>query len=111
MYCSDVERAGRVVAGDQFLLTDAGIAGFLDGRRHLGLVEASPVTAWALLTGVASDDLSLYGAEEWALLDKVRTSPDVPLDLPDPFCGFALPVVQSAFSARITTPGANPARR
>jgi alpha-galactosidase len=52
MYCSDVERAGRVVAGDQFLLTDAGIAGFLDGRRHLGLVEASPVTAWALLDGV-----------------------------------------------------------
>jgi alpha-galactosidase len=53
MYCSDVERAGRVVAGDQFLLTDAGIAGFLDGRRHLGLVEAAPVTAWALLDGVA----------------------------------------------------------
>jgi alpha-galactosidase len=52
MYCSDVERAGRVVAGDQFLLTDAGIAGFLDGRRHLGLVEACPVTAWALLDGV-----------------------------------------------------------
>jgi alpha-galactosidase len=53
MYCSDVERAGRVVAGDQFLLTDSGIAGFLDGRRHLRLVEASPVVAWALLDGVA----------------------------------------------------------
>lgn len=52
MYFSDVDRAGRVVVGDQFLLTDAGIAGFLDGRRHLGLVEASPVTAWALLDGV-----------------------------------------------------------
>jgi alpha-galactosidase len=52
MYCSDIERAGRVVAGDQFLLTDSGIAGLLDGRRHLGLVEASPVTAWALLDGV-----------------------------------------------------------
>jgi alpha-galactosidase len=53
MYFSDVERAGRVVAGDQFLLTDGGIAGFLDGRRHLSLVEASPLTAWALLDGVA----------------------------------------------------------
>lgn len=52
MYFSDVDRAGRVVAGDQFLLTDAGVAGFLDGRRHFGLVEASPVTAWALLDGV-----------------------------------------------------------
>lgn len=52
MYCSDIERAGRVVAGDQFLLTDAGIAGFLDGRRHLGLVEAAPLVAWAVLDGV-----------------------------------------------------------
>jgi alpha-galactosidase len=52
MYCSDAERSGRVVAGDQFLLTDSGIAGFVDGRRHLGLVEASPVVAWALLDGV-----------------------------------------------------------
>jgi hypothetical protein len=53
MYFSDVDRAGRVVTGDQFLLTDAGIAGFLDGRSHLGLVEASPLVAWALLDGVA----------------------------------------------------------
>ncbi len=52
IYFSDVGRVGRVVAGDQFLLTDGGIAGFLDGRRHLGLVEASPLTAWALLDGV-----------------------------------------------------------
>lgn len=53
MYFADVERAGRVVSGDQFLVTAGGVVGFLDGRRHLSLVEAAPLTAWALLDGVA----------------------------------------------------------
>jgi len=48
--------AGRVVAGDQFLLTTDGVAGFLDGRRHLSTVEAHPaqgvLRAVALLDGV-----------------------------------------------------------
>lgn len=49
--------AGLVVAGDQFLLTCEGVAGFLDARRHLGTVEAGPggVTARALLDGVPLD--------------------------------------------------------
>jgi alpha-galactosidase len=74
MYLAEADRAGRVVAGDQFLLTDAGLAGFLDGRRHLSTVEAGPVgglTATALLDGVtlppggerALDPLWLTSAE------------------------------------------------
>ena len=53
LYFADIHRAGRAVVGDQFLVTDGGVVGFLDGRRHLSLVEASPLTAWALLDGVA----------------------------------------------------------
>ena len=53
MYVADVDRAGRMVVGDQFLVTDRGVVGFLDGRRHLSLVETSPVTAVAMLDGVA----------------------------------------------------------
>jgi alpha-galactosidase len=34
--------AGRVVSGDQFLLTTEGVAGFLDARQHLGTVEVDP---------------------------------------------------------------------
>jgi alpha-galactosidase len=52
MYFADPERAGRVVAGEQFLVTDGGVVGFLDGVRHLSLVEAEPLVAWALLDGV-----------------------------------------------------------
>jgi alpha-galactosidase len=33
--------AGEVIAGDQFLLTSDGIAGFLDAHHHLGTVEAA----------------------------------------------------------------------
>lgn len=48
------EAAGRVVVGDQFLLTSDGVVGFLDARRHLGTVEAgvTALTARALLDGV-----------------------------------------------------------
>lgn len=56
MYFADADKAGRSVVGDHFLVTDGGVVGFLDGSRHLGLVEASPdgreATAWALLDGV-----------------------------------------------------------
>ena len=39
-HLSRPDGAGAVVAGDQFLLTSEGVAGFLDARRHLGTVEA-----------------------------------------------------------------------
>ena len=39
-HLSRPDGAGRVIAGDQFLLTDSGVAGFLDARHHLGTVEA-----------------------------------------------------------------------
>jgi alpha-galactosidase len=57
MYLADPDAAGTCVDGDQFLVTDAGVVGFLDGRRHLGTVraDASGVTAWALLDAVALD--------------------------------------------------------
>lgn len=55
MYAADTDRSGRVVTGDQFLVTDTGAAGFLDARCHLGTVEAradGSVVAVALLDGV-----------------------------------------------------------
>jgi alpha-galactosidase len=59
---ADPSRAGRVVMGDQFLLHDGGIVGFLDGREHLSVVEApSPrasgpgLAACALLDGIEID--------------------------------------------------------
>lgn len=39
-HLSRPDAAGRVISGDQFLLTDSGVAGFLDARHHLGTVEA-----------------------------------------------------------------------
>ena len=73
IYHAAPELAGRAVVGDQFLLasdgcgprgTEGGIAGFLDGRRHLSSVVASRrgVVALALLDGI-----SLAPGEEWAL--------------------------------------------
>jgi alpha-galactosidase len=55
MYLADPATAGERVAGDQFLLTDAGVVGFLGGAAHLGTVTVEPgggVVAWALLDGV-----------------------------------------------------------
>jgi alpha-galactosidase len=48
------DAAGVVVSGDQFLLTSEGIAGFLDGKRNLGTVEAEldGIAVRALLDGV-----------------------------------------------------------
>ncbi len=52
---ADPDFGGTVVSGDQFLVTDGGIAGFLDGRRNLSTVLAParcPLEAVALLDGV-----------------------------------------------------------
>lgn len=53
-YLSDPDAAGASVTGDQFLVSELGVAGFLGGARHLGTVTASPagVTVTALLDGV-----------------------------------------------------------
>lgn len=53
-YSADPTRAGHVVAGDHFLLTDSGIVGFLGGVAHLGTVEVGPgrLSAVALLDGI-----------------------------------------------------------
>ena len=53
-HLSRPEGAGRVVAGDQFLLTSGGVAGFLDARHHLGTVEAdgTGVAVRAMFDGV-----------------------------------------------------------
>lgn len=61
---ADPGRAGRVVSGDQFLVWDAGVAGFLRGERHLSVVDAFPdrIVAVALLDGI-----ELEGGGEWAL--------------------------------------------
>jgi alpha-galactosidase len=52
---ADPDVAGSCTSGDQFLLTDGGVAGFLDGRHNLGTVFAppdGPLEAVALLDGV-----------------------------------------------------------
>ncbi|HVM07399.1 MAG TPA: glycoside hydrolase family 36 protein [Acidimicrobiales bacterium] len=54
-HLSAPDRAGLVVTGDQFLVTDAGVCGFLDARSHLGTIEAradGSVVAVALLDDV-----------------------------------------------------------
>ena len=53
-HLSRPDGAGHVVAGDQFLLTSEGIAGFLDARHHLGTVEADldGVAVRAMFDGV-----------------------------------------------------------
>ncbi|HEX2041299.1 MAG TPA: glycoside hydrolase family 36 protein [Acidimicrobiales bacterium] len=56
MYLLDGHGAGHVVAGDQFLVDDAGVTGFLGARHGFGTVVAQPdggLVAWALLDGVA----------------------------------------------------------
>jgi alpha-galactosidase len=50
------DAVGEVVAGDQFLVTDKGVIGWLDARSHVGAVEARDdgrLVAIALLDGVA----------------------------------------------------------
>jgi alpha-galactosidase len=52
---ADPSRAGQVVCGDQFLLTDTGIAGYIDGRRNFSTVLAppdGPLEAVSLLDGI-----------------------------------------------------------
>ena len=63
-HVADPERAGEVVVGDQFLVTDEGVVGFLDGRHHLSIVEARPdgLHALALL-----DDVPIEPGEARAL--------------------------------------------
>lgn len=60
-YLSRHAAAGSVVAGDQFLLTCDGIAGFLDARHHLGTVEA---TASGLVVRAMFDGVPLAPGEE-----------------------------------------------
>jgi len=53
-HVSRPDAAGRVIAGDQFLVTSDGVAGFLDGRSHLGTVEADEtgISVRAMFDGV-----------------------------------------------------------
>ena len=53
-HMSDPAAAGHVVAGDQFLVTTDGVAGFLDGKQHMSTVVAVPdrLVLTALLDGV-----------------------------------------------------------
>ncbi len=66
-YHADPVLAGRAVSGDQYLVTDAGAAGFLDAAMHLGTISVSPdgtvLRATALLDGV------LLGPREERALD------------------------------------------
>jgi alpha-galactosidase len=84
------------VAGEPFLLTDGGVVGFLDGRHQLGVVEAEPLVAWALLDAVpippggerrieplwlaAGDPGALYGeyAARWAAESGARATTAAP---------------------------------
>lgn len=60
-HLSRPEGAGRVVAGDQFLLSTDGVAGFLDARTHLGTVEAS---AAGIEVRAILDDVPLGAGDE-----------------------------------------------
>jgi alpha-galactosidase len=58
MLFAEGEASGQSVRGDQFMVTDTGLVGFLGGHRHLASVEArahpaGEMTAWALLDGVS----------------------------------------------------------
>ncbi len=72
-YHAAPELAGRVVVGDQFLLAadgcgssgaEGGIAGYLDGRRHLSSIVASRS---GLMMIAHLDGITLDPGEEWAL--------------------------------------------
>lgn len=54
MHVADPHAAGQAVAGDQFIVTSAGVVGFLDCRRNFGTVRAYPdrLDAIALLDHV-----------------------------------------------------------
>lgn len=74
MYFADPERAGRAVVGDQFLVTDDCVLlrpeqTELDAEQRRLLAES--IAGGGGFT-VVSDDLSLYGDEEWKLLERVR---------------------------------------
>ncbi len=60
-HLSRPDGAGRVIAGDQFLVTTGGVAGFLDARHHLGTVEAE---AEALAVRAMFDGVPLEPGEE-----------------------------------------------
>lgn len=64
MALADPTGAGQVVSGDQFLLTDEGVAGFIGGRSHFSVIKAdhSGLRATALL-----DDVELGAGCERAL--------------------------------------------
>lgn len=52
---ADPSVAGRVISGDQFLVTDSGVAGYIDGRHNFSTVIAHPdsqLEAVSLLDGI-----------------------------------------------------------
>lgn len=77
-YQVDPSMAGKVVYGDQFLLmlgynqgskndgnlTQGAIAGFLDGKKHLSSIVATPKGVWAV---AFLDGISLLQGEEYRL--------------------------------------------
>jgi alpha-galactosidase len=64
-HLSRPDGAGRVIAGDQFLVTSGGVAGFLDARHHLGTVEAE--VDGGLAVRAMFDGVPLAPGEERAL--------------------------------------------
>jgi alpha-galactosidase len=65
-HLSRPDGAGRVLSGDQFLVTTGGVAGFLDARHHLGTVEVDPTGA-GLVVRAMFDGVPLAPGEERAL--------------------------------------------
>ena len=65
-HVSRPEGAGRVLSGDQFLVTSGGVAGFLDARHHFGTVEAAPDLD-GLAVRAMFDGVPLAPGEERAL--------------------------------------------
>jgi alpha-galactosidase len=95
---ADGRRAGTALVGEPFLVSDAGVIGFLEGSAHLSTVEvtaAGEVTAWALLDGV-----SLPPGEE-RRLDPVWLAGGDPGTL---YSEYAARLSESAGGGRIGTP-------
>lgn len=99
MLLADPNGAGERVAGDQFLLSDVGLVGFVGGHSHLGVVRSEPgrQVAVALLDGAelapggervlepvwiaGGDPSQLYSQwlDLWAAHDGARCATPAPL--------------------------------
>jgi alpha-galactosidase len=66
MHQACIGDAGARVGGDQFLVTDGGVAGWLGGTQHLGTVTVDPVDGSVVATALL-DDISLAAGETFAL--------------------------------------------